>query len=73
MTNNFFKNDYTAVLGSESEPGPDHGQSNYDEFCKELVLAAANIYCALLASKGEFPNPSNELKAYRESMETGEY
>ena len=23
MTNNFFKNNYTAVLGSESGPGPD--------------------------------------------------
>ena len=25
MTNNFFKNNYTAVLGSESRPGPDLG------------------------------------------------
>ena len=25
MTNNFFKNNYTAVLGSESGPGPDLG------------------------------------------------
>ena len=27
MTNNFFKNNYTAVLGSESRPGPDLDQT----------------------------------------------
>ena len=27
MNNNFFKNNYTAVLGSESGPGPDLDQT----------------------------------------------
>ena len=40
---------------------------DYDEFSKELVLAAANIYCALLASKDTFPNPSNELKLIKKA------
>ena len=30
MTNNLLKNKYTAVLGSESRPGPDQGQSSTD-------------------------------------------
>ena len=40
---------------------------DYDEFGKELVLAAANIYCALLASRGMFLNPSKELKLIKKA------
>jgi len=40
---------------------------DYDEFGKELVLAAANIYRALLASKGAFPNSSMELKLVKKA------
>ena len=32
MTNNFFKNDYTAVLGSKSGPGPDLGSRSRSGF-----------------------------------------
>ena len=41
--------------------------SNYDEFGKELILAAANIYCALLASQGAFLIPSVELKLIKKA------
>lgn len=41
--------------------------ADYDEFGKELVLAAANIYRALLASQGAFPDTSTELKLIKKS------
>jgi hypothetical protein len=34
---------------------------DYNDSGKELVLAAANIYRALLASQGAFPNTSTEM------------
>jgi hypothetical protein len=40
---------------------------DYDEVGKEMVLAAANIYRALLASQGAFPNTSTELKLIKKS------
>jgi hypothetical protein len=40
---------------------------DYDDFGKEMVLAAANIYRALLASKGAFPDHSTELKLIKKS------
>ena len=40
---------------------------DYDDFGKELVLAAANIYRALLALQGAFPDHSMELKLIKKS------
>jgi hypothetical protein len=40
---------------------------DFDEIGKELVLAAANTYRALLASQGAFPNPSEEVKLIKKS------
>ena len=40
---------------------------DYDEIGKELVLAAANLYRALLASQGAFPNPSKEIELIKKS------
>lgn len=40
---------------------------DYDEAGKELVLAAANIYRALLASQGAFPNSSLEMKLIKKA------
>ena len=40
---------------------------DHDKFGKELVLAAANIYHVLLASKGMFLNPSNKLKLIKKA------
>lgn len=43
---------------------------DYDEFGKEIVLAAANIYRALLASQGAFPNPSTEITLIKKAWKT---
>lgn len=40
---------------------------DYDDLGKELVLAAANRYRALLASQGAFPTSSMELKLVKKS------
>ena len=40
---------------------------DYDEIGKELVLAAANLYRALLASQGAFPNTSKEIELIKKS------
>ena len=40
---------------------------DYDKIGKELVLAAANLYRALLASQGAFSNPSKEIKLIKKS------
>ena len=40
---------------------------DFDEIGKELVLAAANIYRALLASQGAFPNSTEEMKLIKKS------
>ena len=36
-------------------------RSDFNKADKELVLAAVNIYCTLLASQGSFPNTSMEV------------
>jgi hypothetical protein len=41
--------------------------SDFDDIGKELVLASANRYRALLASQDAFPNPSKELKLVKKS------
>jgi len=40
---------------------------DFDDFRKELVLSAANIYRALLASQGAFPDTTLELKLIKKS------
>ena len=40
---------------------------DYDEFGKEIVLSAANLYRALLASKDAFPSASMELKLIKKA------
>ena len=40
---------------------------DYDDLGKEMVLAAANIYRALLASQAPFPNTALELKLIKKS------
>ena len=41
--------------------------ADYDDFGKELVLNAANVYCALLTSRGPFPNAAAELKLIKKA------
>lgn len=41
--------------------------SDFDNSERELVLAAANIYRILLASKGPFPNTATEIKLIRKA------
>jgi hypothetical protein len=40
---------------------------DYDNSNKELVLAAANIYRVLLASRGSFPNTALEVKLIKKA------
>jgi hypothetical protein len=40
---------------------------DFNEAEKELVLAAANIYRALLASQGAFPNTSTEVSLVKKA------
>ena len=40
---------------------------DYDSSEKELVLAAANIYRVLLASRGPFPNTATEVKLIKKA------
>ena len=44
---------------------------DYDEIGKELDLAAANLYRALLTSQGAFPNPSKEIELKLANSESG--
>ena len=40
---------------------------DFNEADKELVLAAANIYCVLLASQDAFPNTSMEVRLVKKA------
>ena len=49
----------------KKNPRPKAG--DYDSSEKELVLAAANIYRVLLASRGPFPNTATEVKLIKKA------
>jgi hypothetical protein len=54
-----------ALKGPQKSTRPKAG--DFDDFGRDLVLSAANLYRALLASQGAFPDTTLELKLIKKS------